>query len=134
MADKVSLVKLLGKEKFERIEGIFRKHFQLGLETRNIQGKEIKQMCSVDYKPAFCKAVQKSTLGLRRCNKERRRSLEIAIETGQSYILLCHAGVVLVCVPIMDKDKALGGIFFGKCLWEPVTQILVKDEIGRAHV
>jgi two-component system response regulator YesN len=27
----------------------------------------------------------------------------------------------------MDKDKALGGIFFGKCLWEPVTQILVKD-------
>jgi two-component system response regulator YesN len=27
----------------------------------------------------------------------------------------------------MDKDKALGGMFFGKCLWEPVTQILVKD-------
>jgi two-component system response regulator YesN len=27
----------------------------------------------------------------------------------------------------MDKDKALGGIFFGKCLWEPVTQILIKD-------
>jgi len=127
MADKVSLIKLLGKKKFERIEGIFRKHFQLGLETRNIQGKEIKQMCSVDYKPAFCKVVQRSTLGLRRCNKERRRSLEIAIETGQSYILLCHAGVVLVCVPIMDKDKALGGIFFGKCLWESVTQILIND-------
>jgi two-component system response regulator YesN len=27
----------------------------------------------------------------------------------------------------MDKDKALGGIFFGKCLWEPVTQILIED-------
>jgi two-component system response regulator YesN len=34
---------------------------------------------------------------------------------------------VLVCVPVMDKDTALGGIFFGKCLWEPVTQILIKD-------
>lgn len=127
MADKVSLMKLLGKEKFERIEGIFRKHFQLGLETRNIQGKEIKQMCSADCEPTFCKVVQRSTAGLSRCTKERRRSLKIAIETGQSYISLCHAGIVLVCVPIMDKDKALGGIFFGKCLWEPVTQILIND-------
>ncbi len=127
MADKVSLVKLLGKEKFERIEGVFRKHFQLGLETRNIRGREIKQMCSVDCQPKFCRIVRGSTAGRGRCNKERRRSLKIAIETGQSYISLCHAGVVLVCVPIMDKDKALGGIFFGKCLWEPVTQILVKD-------
>ena len=127
MADKVSLMKLLGKEKFERIEGIFRKHFQLGLETRNIQGKEIKHMCSADREPTFCKVVQRSTAGLSRCTKERRRSLKIAIETGQSYISLCHAGIVLVCVPIMDKDKALGGIFFGKCLWEPVTQILIND-------
>ncbi|MBA7654527.1 HTH-type transcriptional activator RhaR [subsurface metagenome] len=127
MADKVSLVKLLGKEKFERIEGVFRKHFKLGLETRNIQGREIKQMCSVDCQPRFCRIVRGSMTGRGRCNKERRRSLKIAIETGQSYISLCHAGVVLVCVPIMDKDKALGGIFFGKCLWEPVTQILVKD-------
>jgi len=127
MADKVSLIKLLGKEKFERIERIFRKHFQLGLETGNIQGKEIKQMCSADCRPTFCRIVQSSTAGRSRCNKERRRSLEIAIETGQSYISLCHAGVVLVCVPIMDKDKALGGIFFGKCLWEPVTQILIND-------
>jgi two-component system response regulator YesN len=127
MADRVSLVKLLGKEKYERIEGVFRKHFQLGLETRNIQGREIKQMCSVDCQPKFCRIVRGSMTGRGRCNKERRRSLKIAIETGQSYISLCHAGVVLVCVPIMDKDKALGGIFFGKCLWEPVTQILVKD-------
>ncbi|MCH7557356.1 MAG: PocR ligand-binding domain-containing protein [Planctomycetes bacterium] len=127
MADKVSLIKLLGKEKFEKIEGIFRRHFQLGLETRDIRGKEIKQMCSADCKPTFCKIVQSSTAGRSRCNKERRRSLEIAIETGQSYISLCHAGIVLVCIPVMDKDKALGGIFFGKCLWEPVTQILVKD-------
>lgn len=127
MADKASLMKLLGKEKFERIEGIFRKHFQLGLETRNIQGKEIKQMCSADCEPRFCRIVQNSAAGRSRCKKERRRSLKIAIETGQSYISLCHAGIVLVCVPIMDKDKALGGIFFGKCLWEPVTQILIKD-------
>jgi two-component system response regulator YesN len=123
----VPLVKLLGKEKFERIERIFRKHFQLGLETGNIRGKGLKQMCSVDCQPKFCRIIQNSTAGRSRCSKERRRSLKIAIETGQSYISLCHAGIVLVCVPIMDKDRALGGIFFGKCLWEPVTQILIND-------
>lgn len=127
MIEKVSLAKLLGKDKFERIEGVFRRHFQLGLETRNIHGKEIGQMCSGDCNPAFCRIVQSSKTGLRRCNRERRRSLETAIETGQSYISLCHAGIVLVCVPVMDKDKSLGGIFFGKCLWEPVTQILIRD-------
>ena len=127
MPDKSSLTKLLAAKKFERIEGVFRKHFQLGLETRNIQGKEIKRMCSADCQPKFCKVVQGKAAGLSRCNKERRRSLQIAIETGQSYITICHAGIVLVCVPVMDKDKALGGIFFGKCLWEPVTQVLTKD-------
>jgi hypothetical protein len=81
MADKVSLIKLLGKEKFERIEGIFHKHFQLGLETRNIQGKEIKQICSADCEPTFCRIVRSSIVGLRRSNKGRWRSLKIAIET-----------------------------------------------------
>jgi len=28
---------------------------------------------------------------------------------------------------VMDKDSALGGMFFGKCLWEPVTQMLMRD-------
>lgn len=131
MTDKVTLVKLLGKDKFERIESVFRRHFQLGLETRNIQGKEIKQMCSSDCNPSFCRIVQGGKIGLRRCNRERRRSLETAIETGQSYISICHAGILLVCVPVMDRDKALGGIFFGKCLWEPVTQILIREVVKR---
>ena len=127
MGNIVGLTRLLGEGKFERIESVFRKHFQLGLETRNVSGKEIRTMCSGDCEPMFCQIVRSHTDGLRRCDKERRRSLKIAIETGQSYISICHAGIVLVCVPVMDKDKALGGMFFGKCLWEPVTAILVED-------
>ena len=127
MAKESGLAESLGQERFEKIEGVFRKHFHLGLETRDIEGKEIKKMCSSDCYPAFCKAIQNNTEGLKRCNNERGRSLNIAIDTGQSYITLCHAGIVLVCVPVMDKDKPLGGIFFGKCLWEPVTQILIED-------
>ncbi len=126
-AKKTQLSEILPEEKFKEIENVFRKHFQLGLETTDINGKEIKQVCSCDCHPAFCRVVRNSATGLKRCNKERRRSLKIAIETGQSYISLCHAGIVLVCVPVMDKDKALGGMFFGKCLWEPATKILVED-------
>ena len=127
MGDKSQLSKLLSKQRFERIEGVFRRHFQFGLETRGISGKEIKGMCSGDCHPFFCRVVRGDGKGLRRCNRERKRSLEIAIETGQSYISICHAGIVLVCVPVMDKDKALGGMFFGKCLWEPAGHILVED-------
>ena len=131
MVDRARLSRILSGERFGRIEGVFRRHFQLGLETRDIEGKEIRRMCSGDCAPAFCRIVRSNSTGLRRCNKERKRSLSIAIGTGQSYISLCHAGIVLVCVPVMDKDKALGGMFFGKCLWEPVTKILIEDITGR---
>ncbi|RKY25009.1 MAG: hypothetical protein DRP62_02395 [Planctomycetota bacterium] len=127
MANKTQLNKLLTKEKFAKIESIFRKHFRLVLETTDINGKEIKQMCSDNCHPAFCQTVRKSRTGLRRCTKERRQSLKVAIETGQSYITLCHAGIVVVCVPIMDRDKPLGGIFFGKCLWGSATKTLIED-------
>jgi two-component system response regulator YesN len=127
MGDKSQSTKLFTREKFEEIERVFRKHFQLGLETTNISGKEIKRMCSGDCHPKFCQIVRSSPGGLKRCSRERRRSLKIAIETGQSYISLCHAGIVLVCVPVMDKEKALGGMFFGKCLWERPTPILAED-------
>jgi len=127
MGDRTQLSRVLAGERLAKIERVFRQHFQLGLETRDINGKEVKQMCSGDCYPAFCQLVQSDSTGLRRCNKERKRSLKIAIETGQSYICLCHAGIVLVCVPVMDKDRALGGMFFGKCLWEPVTKILIED-------
>ncbi|UCG57557.1 MAG: PocR ligand-binding domain-containing protein [Phycisphaerales bacterium] len=127
MADRPALRRLLSKEKFEKIEAVLRKHFQLALETTDDEGVPIETMCSCDSVPDFCQIVQSCGTGLRRCRKERRRSLAIALETGQSYICICHAGIVLVCVPVVDKDKTLGGMFFGKCLWEPVTQILIED-------
>ena len=121
------IVRLVGLGDFGRVEGVFRRHFQLGLETADIHGKAIVGMCSEDCQPEFCRLVQGGTVGRRRCGKERRQSLGVAIETGQSYISLCHAGIVMVCVPIMDKNKALGGMFFGKCLWGPVNRDLIED-------
>jgi two-component system response regulator YesN len=130
VAKQTELIGILAKEKFLKIENVFRKHFQLGLETTDVNGKEIKQLCSGDCHPAFCQVIRRNSVGLKRCTKERRRGLKVAIETGQSYITLCHAGIVLVCVPVMDKDKPLGGMFFGKCLWGPVAETLV-DEVQK---
>lgn len=121
------LARALDREEFDKIEQVFRKHFHLGLEARNSQASEIGQLCSGDCYPQFCRIVQSDTTGAHKCSRERQRSLAIAIETGQYYITICHAGIVLVCVPVMDKDNALGGVFFGKCLWEPVTEILIED-------
>ena len=27
----------------------------------------------------------------------------------------------------MDKDQALGGMYFGKCLWQPISKLLISD-------
>jgi two-component system response regulator YesN len=51
----------------------------------------------------------------------------MAFETGQPYISICHAGIVLACVPAMDRDKPLGGLFFGKCLWDKPDDIAVEE-------
>lgn len=124
---KSPLEKSLSRKKFDEIESAFRKHFQLGLETAKATGSAIKELCSSDCHPEFCKLIRSSPTGLKRCQAERKRSLEIAIDTGQSYICLCHAGIVLVCVPVMDRDTALGGMYFGKCLWQPVNKMLISD-------
>ncbi len=121
------LSKRLTDNKFHEIERIFRKHFKLGIETTDIGGNEITTLCSGNCHPEFCKIVRGSDKGLKRCLKEREKSLKVAIETGESYISICHAGIVLVCIPVMDKDEALGGMFFGKCLWASVTETLVED-------
>jgi len=127
MTEKSQTKKFLTKTQFARIEKVFREHFRLGLEATNTRGKEIKSTCSADCEPSFCSVVKSTAAGARRCGRERRRSLAVAAETGQSYISICHACIVLVCVPVVDKDKLLGGMFFGKCLWEPVTDVLVSD-------
>ncbi len=131
MAAKVELTDLFKKQHFTRIESVFRKHFHLGLETTKVDGIDSRRMCSSDCHPSFCKIVRSSITGAKRCRQDRLRSLNIAIETGQPYISLCHAGIVLGCVPIMEHDTPLGGLFFGKCLWEHIDKTIEDDILKR---
>lgn len=131
MPKKLQITKSFTRESFARIEAAFRKHFALPLETVNARGLPVDAMCSNNCHPLFCRLVRASPTGLRRCRQDRIRSLNIAIETGQPYINFCHAGIILVCVPIMEHDTSLGGLLFGKCLWDGPTDALVEDIFKR---
>jgi two-component system response regulator YesN len=131
MAESPRLMDILTTEKFERIERAFRKRFGLALETTTPDGMAVGRLCSANCRTGFCRLVQAVPEGRRRCIAERSRAVEIAAQTGQSFITICHAGIVLVCVPVVDRDLVHGGLFFGRCLSEPATTLLVEDVIGR---
>lgn len=127
MTEKNVPTKSLSPKNFAEIQRVFKKHFRLELEGTAVGGKTLARMCGPDCMPEFCTLVRRTHEGLRRCGEERQRSQKIAFETGQCYISICHAGIVLVCVPMMDQDMPIGAIFFGKCLWEQVTAILLEE-------
>ena len=131
MLDKIDLNSYLSKGRFSKIETAFKKNFGMSIETTDTDGKELAQFCSKSHCPQFCSQVRSSQRGSSRCMQDRLRSLTMAFETGQPYISICHAGIVLVCIPIMEKDIPLGGMFFGKCLYDKSNEHLALDIIKR---
>ena len=129
--NQLELADFVSADQFKKIASGFSKHFSLPLETAAPDSKDIPDMCHNDCHPEFCRIVRKSKTGLKRCKQERLRSLALAFETGQPYTCLCHAGIVLVCVPIMELDSALGGLFFAKCLSEPPSEPIEADIFKR---
>lgn len=119
------------KEHFTRIDKVFSRNFALGIETSSIDGCEVSSMCSSDCSREFCRIIRSSRTGANRCRQDRLRSLNLAVETGQPYTSLCHAGIVFVCVPIMDQHIPLGGLFFGKCLTDKFNYIAEEDILKR---
>lgn len=125
--DNIQLKDLFSKGQFKKVEAAFKRNFKMPLEMTDIQGREIRSFCSPKCHPEFCKRIRTSKTGLHRCRQDRLRSLNISIETGQPYITVCHAGIVLGCVPVMNGDMPLGGLFFGKSIWEPFDEVLESD-------
>ncbi|UCG47013.1 MAG: helix-turn-helix domain-containing protein [Phycisphaerales bacterium] len=125
------LTETISRQHFARVETVFREHFDLGLETLDAGGRPVANMCSDDCNPTFCSVVRASRAAAKRCLLDRMRSLSMAFETGQPYASLCHAGIVLVCIPAMQRNIPLGGLFFGKCLWESLKPDIEADIIRR---
>jgi len=130
-AKAAQLLDMFTKAHFKRVENVFSRNFGLGIETSAIDGKEVTTRCSADCSPDFCRIVKSSRTGANRCKQDRLRSLNLSIETGQPYISICHAGIVFVCVPVMDQNIPLGGVFFGKCLTEDFNNVAEDDIFKR---
>ena len=124
---EIQLTDLVTNKYFDQISSALQRNFKLLIETTDLEGHPARSFCSEGCYPEFCKRVRRSKIGARRCHEERLRSLNISIETGQPYITLCHAGIVLGCIPVMDGNHPLGGMFFGKCIWEPFDETLAAD-------
>ncbi|OXU14153.1 helix-turn-helix domain-containing protein [Sedimentisphaera salicampi] len=116
----------ISREELEKVSKIFSKHFGEDIWASNTFGDTVftpEKASAVE----FCEIVNCSEQGRERCRKQRADSIRMSMEIGQPYITICHAGILLGCVPVVDEDTQLGGLFFGKCLCENVCQSLLKD-------
>jgi two-component system, response regulator YesN len=127
----VNLKDTFDVEAFKYIEHSFRQHFGLPLETLDLSATAKPGCCSSDCNPDFCLLVAGTKSGGGRCRQDHLRSLSMAFEIGQPYETLCHAGLFLVCIPIMEHERPLGGVFFGKCLAEPLDATALADMADR---
>ena len=122
----------ISKLSLENVCKSFEKLFALGVEVSDTEGNIIYSSghnTDVD----FCNLVGSCAEGRGRCRQQRIRSINMAMDIGQPYITICHAGILLGCVPIMDGDIPLGGLFFGKCLCENIGESLLKDISDRLY-
>lgn len=127
MADTKNKKTLLTKKEFLHISQTFANNFNMPIEPLGITGRPLRGLNCCCPKPTFCKLIDATTQGHNRCVQDRLRSMQMAFETGQAYISICHAGIFSVCVPVMDGDDPLGGLFFGKCLTQPLNIVTDND-------
>lgn len=127
MVSSQKIIIQISPSKFEEIEREFRKNFNFPLETIDLKGRTVGSHCSGGYQPQYCKLLGKDRSSHNRCIQDRIRSLHMAFETGQPYTTICHAGVIVCCVPLMNHDVALGGIVCVRGLPETYNQTLRED-------
>jgi len=127
MLTKIKLTDFVSKEDIYEVKRIFNENHGFNIEIVDINGREVSFDGKLRCDNGFCEVVNSGSVGRSRCRQERVRGLNIAIETGQPYITICHAGIVIGCVPIMEGNLPLGGIFYGKCLCENVSDGLIED-------
>lgn len=62
----------------------------------------------------LCQAINKHHHGFIACEESNLHAIEKAVETGESEVYLCHAGLVSFVVPLMYRGQCLGAITAGQ--------------------
>lgn len=85
---------------------------QLGIF--DVEGSAIA-VCPAQYH-LFCRMIQSTAEGKRRCESCNRRGFQMAQQTGALCAYRCHAGLLEVCAPISGSGETVGYLMFGHLL------------------
>ena len=130
MSGSKNILDYVSQKAINQIRKQFKAEYGLNFKVSDINGQWINEFNESCETQKFCSLVSNSYIGKGRCKQEKITSLNFAIETGSPYITFCHAGLILVTLPIMSGETPLGGIFFGKCLCGKINDSL-KNDISR---
>ncbi|MHB1651751.1 MAG: sensor histidine kinase [Desulfitobacteriaceae bacterium] len=106
-----SLFELIEKDKLVRIIKTFTKATDITIDINDAEGLPVVQH---DYFYGFCRSVRSTAVGLRRCIDSNAWLGFQTVEQGGSCTGKCHAGVVLMSVPILVEGKFYGSITCGQ--------------------
>ena len=106
-----SLFQLIEKDKLVRIIETFTKATDITIDINDAMGFPVVQH---DYFYGFCRSIRSTEVGLKRCIDSNAQLGFKTIEQGNSCTGKCHAGVMLMSVPIMVEAQFYGSITCGQ--------------------
>ncbi len=75
----------------------------------------------------FCKLIQSSECGMRKCIESDNKGLKNAKKIGYYNVYRCHAGLINVAIPLMYKGKDIGAIYTGQVLLDIPTERTFRE-------
>ncbi len=68
------------------------------------------------------------------CQADHRRAIQSAFDYGESYSFVCHAGLLVNCTPLADRDRQLGALLSGMTLPEKPGEVMVEEVRQRLSI
>lgn len=118
------LLQLIEKDKLMRIIEAFTKATDITIDINDADGLPVVDH---NYFYGFCRNVRSTQKGLARCFDSNARLGLLTMEQGGSCIGKCHAGVVLVSVPILVEGQFYGSITCGQMHLEQPGEREVRE-------
>jgi ligand-binding sensor protein len=123
---KIDLADIVNMPAFEEAGALFYKATGMTLSFYNDHGDVIFYP-SVE-RCEFCRIIQSSHEGSRRCQLSDIAAAEAALTDGKPRAYTCHAGLIDVVVPVVVGDNKIGCFYSGQSLLSPTTSMSF-DEI-----
>ncbi len=125
-APDLALVFPMEKNLFLRIMASFQEATKLQVRLIPLKEKGIHHPLIRCSHP-FCKFIQSSSLGRKRCFQEIRRATKMAAKLGEPYIFQCHANMVEFAAAIYTMGQEMYSLVCGPMLLRNADQSFEQD-------